>query len=258
MEAVTVLALLRESTKETLVDETEVSVAYSGGLDSSLIAAVAREFVRVRAYTCAVKGSYDAGNAKRRAESESLDLTLIELRGDEIPSAVRDGIRILGTSNPQQLAYTIPILVVLRESPERLVLAGNGADELFGGYAKYASARDPAKLMTDDLEKMMRESETLREAARHMKKRIEFPFASKRLVDFARSLPIEEKITPTARKILLREVARQLGLPSHDLPKKAAQYSSGVLREMRRYARAEGRSLAEWTKHLVVADGRSP
>jgi len=257
MEAIMALDLLRESTRRIISGETEVSVAYSGGLDSSVVAAIAGESASVRCYTCAVEGSFDSRHAQQRAESESLELTIIELGEKELRSAVQESGAILGTSNPTQLAYTIPIITVLKGSRERLVLAGNGADELFGGYAKYASLQDAALSMAKDLEKMLRESERLGAAARRMGKEIGFPFVSRELIDFSRALPLERKITQSARKILLREVAGQLGLPSQNLPKKAAQYSSGALKEMGRLAKRDRKPLAEWTKLCVETGGRS-
>ena len=259
MEAMTVTALdlLRRSARGIILSEKIVAVAYSGGLDSSILAAISRELTNVRCYTCVVSGSFDDLNVRGRADSESMDLTLIELKADALPSQVRDASRVLGSSNPIQIAYSIPIISVLRESRERLVLAGSGADELFGGYAKYAAARDPSNLMKEDLDKMLLEAEHLKKAARSAGKELGFPFVSDELISFSRSLPIDRKITESVRKVLLREVARELGLPSYSLPKKAAQYSSGVLRQMEKLAKAEGRSLAEWTRRAAGDDGRS-
>jgi asparagine synthase (glutamine-hydrolysing) len=257
MEAAEALDLLRKSTEAIISGEAAVSVAYSGGLDSSVVAAVAGEFAKIRCYTCVVHESFDARNAKARAESESLELILVELTAEDIPAIVSEAADMLGTSNPIPLAYTIPVLAVLKESRERLVLAGHGADEMFGGYAKYASARNPAQMMAEDLDKMLREGEQLKKAANSLGKRIGFPFVSKELIEFSRSLPLDRKVSPLERKILLREIAKMLGLPSHNLPKKAAQYSSGVLKEMERLAKADGRSLADWTRSLAQRRGRS-
>lgn len=257
MEVAEALGLLRKSTEATISGEDAVAVAYSGGLDSSVVASIAGEFAKIRCYTCVVRGSFDARNVKARAESESLELILVELTAKDIPAIVDETADMLGTSDPMPLAYTIPVLAVLKEARERLVLAGHGADEMFGGYAKYASVRNPALMMAEDLDKMLREGERLKKAANTLGKRIGFPFVSKELIEFSRSLPLDRKVTPLERKILLREIARMLGLPSHDLPKKAAQYSSGVLKEMERLAKADGRSLADWTRSLAQKHGRS-
>jgi len=250
MDATGALGLLRKSVGETVSGKAAVSVAYSGGLDSSVLAAVAKEYTRVHCYTCVVRGSFDARNARSRAESESLDLTVIELTTEDIPGIALEASTVLGTSNPTQLAYTVPVLVALKGSKEQLMLAGHGADELFGGYAKYVAAHDPEQMMADDLDKMLREGEAIANAAIALGKRAAFPFVSREMIEYMKSLPVDRKVSASGRKILLREVARMLDLQSHDIPKKAAQYSSGVLKEMRKLARSEGVSLSDWTSHL--------
>jgi len=251
------LSFLRRSTADIISGETKVSVAYSGGLDSSIVAAVAREFATVRCYTCFVTGSHDARTVGDRAKSESLDLVVTELTSADVPMIVRETVEMLGTSNPMQVAYTIPIFAALKESQEKLMLTGSGADELFGGYAKYSKSNDPSQMMEEDLRKMLCEGEALTEIACTMGKSIGFPFVSEEMIRFSRALPFEEKISSSERKVLLRDVARLLGLPSHDLPKKAAQYSSGVLREMKRQAKSNHKSLADWTRSLTDDRGRS-
>lgn len=257
MDADRGLELLRKSVRAAISSERTLSVAYSGGLDSSILAAVAGECAKVHCYTCAVRGSFDAQNVRNRAASESLDLTVIELLEQEIPEMVRQASAVLATSNPTNLAYTIPVLVVVRESRDRLIMTGHGADELFGGYQKYVASPNPEQLMADDLKKMLQEARAMTVAASAVGKRIAFPFVSEQLMEFSRSLPLDRKINASGKKVLLRDVARMLNLPSSDLPKKAAQYSSGVLKEMKRQARSEGLSLSDWTSNLAGSSRRS-
>jgi asparagine synthase (glutamine-hydrolysing) len=59
-----------------------------------------------------------------------------------------------------------------------------------------------------------------------------FPFAERGLAEFGESLPVSFKLREGVRKAVLREAAVRLGLPKEvaQTPKKAAQYSSGVLK----------------------------
>jgi asparagine synthase (glutamine-hydrolysing) len=241
------LVLLRKAVRAEIRDEKMVSVAYSGGVDSSVIAAIAKEACPVRCFTCAVEGSFDATNAAMRAEEEGLRLTLLEIDADDLRKYVASASEALGTADPIQIAYSIPTLKVLEESHHKLVLAGNGADELFGGYSKYLTARDPRETMDADIEKMLNEANMIMEWAASRRKRAGFPFIREEVREFSATLPLSKKIDGTDRKVILRDVARLLGLPSDDRPKKAAQYSSGVLKLMRGLAREEGMSLADWT-----------
>ena len=245
------LVALRKAVSELVAREHRVAVAYSGGLDSSVIAALASEKANVTCYTCAVEGSFDSRNAGQFADDERRQFTLLELGSEDLRSFVRKASGLLGTTDPTRIAYTIPVLRVLHRSAERVVLTGSGADELFGGYAKYAGMRDPTRAMAADLERMLSESHSLSFEATKLGKIIGFPYVAPAVIAAAKEIPLEEKIDPTGRKIILREVAKLLGLQSHKRPKKAAQYSSGVMKEMERLAKGEGLSLSQWTERTA-------
>lgn len=115
------------------------------------------------------------------------------------------------------------------------MLLGQLADELFGGYMKYATAarKDEGlavKMMEADVEDSARRAFVRDEeaCARFIEPR--FPFADDEVVSFALGLPLSYKISGQQRKLILRIAAENLGLPDElaQAPKKAAQYSSGI------------------------------
>ena len=241
---------LERSILETVREEPRIAVAYSGGLDSSIIAHLSSRIAKVQCYTCAVERSFDARNAERAATLEGLELSMILLNQNNLANLARDASNILHSNDPVRISYTIPIISVLHDCRETLVLTGSGADELFGGYAKYSSVKDPSSMMALDLEKLESEAELLgREAAVHGK-RIGFPFISKNVVSLAAEIPLEEKIDASGRKILLRQLAKSLNLPSHDRPKKAAQYSSGSLASVRTLAKGKDMALNDYLQSI--------
>jgi asparagine synthase (glutamine-hydrolysing) len=117
-------------------------------------------------------------------------------------------------------------------------MLGQLADELFGGYAKYErklleDGRDSAaKLMIDDVAGCGARGFVRDEAACSRWLEPRFPFADARVAGFGLRLPVELKIRRGVRKAVLREAALRLGVPGElvNKPKKAAQYSSGIMK----------------------------
>ncbi|MCU0852518.1 MAG: asparagine synthase-related protein [Thermoplasmata archaeon] len=251
MEIQNLICAIRESVRDTIGSQKAVAVAYSGGLDSSVVARVAGESSEVVCYTAAFPGSHDHGSAVRFAEEEGAALEMIMLDAENLEHLVIEAGRALRSADPIRISYTVPIMSVIEASREDLVLVGSGADELFGGYSKYSSMADPTNAMTADFEKALHELSMLDAAARTRGKRVGAPFASSSLREIADGIPIADKVSGERRKIVLREVAKELGLASHSRPKKAAQYSSGVLKEMRRAARVGGVDLSAWTEKML-------
>ena len=246
------LRAIRQAVRASTGGSGRVAVAYSGGLDSSILARVASEETEVHCYTACVSESSDARNADGYASADGLTLDIVEIDDCQLRAYVRKAAAVTGTTNPVRVAYTIPVLVVLDSCRERCVLTGAAADELFAGYAKYASAEEPARQMSVDLEKALSELESLKIYADKLAKYLTAPFAQSCVLTLSARIPITEKLSRDGRKLVLREVGRRLGLRAADRPKKAAQYSSGVMRSMQRSARGEGLSLGQWVESVLA------
>jgi asparagine synthase (glutamine-hydrolysing) len=250
-DAAQLLSVLRSSMRNIAGEEEVVAVAYSGGLDSSIVVALAKELTRTTGYTCAIPGSFDDKHVAEAAQHDGMGTKTIHLTDAELTEYVKRTASVLGTLNPSSIAYTIPIICVLDNCEEDLLLVGSGADELFGGYAKYQASTDPEAAMSSDLVKMMAEAQLLQTEAAKVGKRIGFPFTDEAVVMAALNVPVQQKVDISGRKLILREVGRVLSLHSADRPKKAAQYSSGVLKEMERLAGAQKLDLHDWTTMIT-------
>ena len=250
MKQGTLVEALRRSIRDLVNEPGTVAVAYSGGLDSSLIAALASETLETKCYSVVVSGSHDANTVRTSAEKEGRAVDIIILSDEDLRGLVKTAACLVGLDSPMAIAYMTPLLGVIARARETVILAGNGADELFGGYAKYLDMSDPSLQMLADLDKSLREAKALMEHASAEGKTIGFPFLSDRVRRLALSMPLEKKIRGTSRKVVLREVAKDLNLSSQDKPKRAAQYSSGVLKRMNVLAKSDGISLESWIKSL--------
>ena len=258
MDTEDLLKALRASVRDCVDGSAAAAVAYSGGVDSAVIEALARESTRTVCYTCAAPGSHDLARAPAWAAESGTELRMIQLDGRRLEQLVAEACDALRTDEPLRVAYTVPIICVLDESEQGVVLTGSGADELFGGYAKYQEEADPGPRMEKDLGRALEDIRLLGSYAESIGKRLEAPFCAPEVVSFAEGLPLERKLCRGDRKIILREAARSLGVLSHDSPKKAAQYSSGVMKEMKAMAKARGLELREWTAGLAGKGRRIP
>lgn len=258
MDSDELIRLLRSSVRECAVGADTVAVAYSGGVDSAMVERVAREFTKTICHTCAVRGSHDHSRAPIHAAESGAELRMVTLGRERLAGLVSKACYILGSDDPLRIAYTVPIICVIDASGQDVILVGSGADELFGGYAKYLEVEDPSTAMVNDIKKMQLENESLKKYAKSVGKRMEAPFHSRQLISFANRLPVERKLAQGERKVILREAAKALGVLSYDAPKKAAQYSSGIMKEMKRMAKEEDKELREWTAEIAVKGHRIP
>ena len=242
-------AALRATIKD-MVEGKDIAVAFSGGLDSGIVAAIAKEYaLSVRLYTAGVKDAYDV------LESESLSRTLglewehILITEEDLEDCIRDMIGITGTVNPITLSFEIPLYYVSKNVKEDLIIGGQGADELFAGYSKYVGLpEDEFKDLRDaDMARLF--NETLaheRMVSEHFGKKVLYPYLDKRVMDTVGRIDIKDLIPGDVRKENLRKVAEEIGQPEVAAKKKkAAQYGSGGMNLFRKIAKKKGVTVNE-------------
>jgi asparagine synthase (glutamine-hydrolysing) len=132
---------LVDSVRAHLVADVEVGVFLSGGLDSTLLAALAsREHTGMRAFTLGFPdspGHDETEIARHNAELMGLRHTIVDVRVKDMVEASTQIIS--ATGEPLGDPAILPLSVLARTAREQVpvVLAGEGADELFGGYRRY-------------------------------------------------------------------------------------------------------------------------
>ncbi len=149
--------VLVESIRRHMMADVEVGVFLSGGLDSSIVAAVAARYVAEsgrRLPTFAV-GTRDSGDlAAARAVAEHIGSEHHEAIFDATDArhALEDVIGAVESFDPSLIRSSVPnwFLAQLAARHVKVVLTGEGADELFAGYSYYhADHADPAALQAE-------------------------------------------------------------------------------------------------------------
>ncbi|MHC1680819.1 MAG: asparagine synthase C-terminal domain-containing protein [Methanomassiliicoccales archaeon] len=229
------------------------AVLFSGGLDSSLLTALAKPFSELRLYTVGYPGSHDLEASRSGAEELGLPWEPIILNDDLLRKAIvylRDQV---GVTDPVTISFEVPFYVVCAKVTEKVLLSGQGADELFGGYARYSSMspEELGEARTADVKSLLFEG-YLREVrmAQGFGKMLLCPYLDPKVIEVGLSIPPEDLFGDMGNKRPLRSIAHGMGLSAAKAPKKAAQYGSGVMKAMKRLAAAHGMDLGTWVAEV--------
>ena len=219
-------------------DEKRVAVAFSGGVDSSIVAKCAAGRAEVVACTAYSDGAPDRIRAREGAAALGIELVATELTKENVEEALRTIDLPFEPTLLDRSRWCLYSIVARSASQAGagVILLGQLADELFGGYAKYAEAlkangSDAASsMMRADVQEYARRGRTRDAAACGRWAEPRFPFEAREVVDLAMGLPVAFKIRDGVRKAVLRRAAAMLEVPEAQAGagKKAAQYSSGV------------------------------
>jgi asparagine synthase (glutamine-hydrolysing) len=224
------------------VPEAGVAVAFSGGVDSSILAKLCHDQgKRVVLVTVGFPGSHDIGFAKGIAINMGMEHRALEIDyGDfrENLRRVRQTIKCENTSHIENCIAYFYICKVAKQSGMGTVLSANGCDELFCGYDGYRrtySGGEAAILNMMD-EKIANEFALMAEiatVAAQFDVKVRQPFLSSKFIKFAKTIPVDKKIKgpdDMIRKHVLRQAALSIGVPEESAmkPKKALQYGSSI------------------------------
>ena len=237
---------IEESVRSACEDK-RVGIAFSGGMDSGLLAALASKYAKsVTCYTCGTDDAFDVAAGKELAGMLDLPWVHCRISKDDIEDTIRELILATGVSDPFTISYELQLFTVCRDADERVILSGQGSDEYFGGCASSVNEDDSEyERFTDwGIERMMKVSQPCELAiASHFKKQLRYPFLDERVLNSIKEIDPEE-LRPRSlneRKNVLKTVATELGFPmlAHRT-KKASQYGSNTTELIRDMARSEG------------------
>jgi len=248
------MMLLRSEFSRTENDRKRFVVSFSGGLDSTLLARLAMDHAPVSGIVVGMEGSIDVRNARRSAESIGIELLEIKIDEELVAEGAKEIIKATGSTDPLTISFELPVFFALQSTREKTVVTGQGADELFGGYARYEglSEKDFIRVRAEDVDRVLGPISQMEEAmASSLGKTVLRPFLSNEIVSFAMHLPASVVRPALERKVVIRETLRELGMDEiASIDKKAAQYGSGTSALLKNAAKRQGMSMGEFMTHL--------
>ncbi|HML03172.1 MAG TPA: asparagine synthetase B [Candidatus Bathyarchaeia archaeon] len=258
--------LLFQSTMNVTRDTKEVAVAFSGGLDSSLVAFLAQECgAKVCLVHVGLENMPETKHAEDAAKALGMKIQIKTYSVDDVEAVLPRVLWLIEDPNAANASIAIPLhwaSEVTEDAGLKVLMAGQGADELFGGYRKYIraysekGARALQKELFSDIAKcyttnFQRDNQT----CTYHNVELRLPFTNSQVVNFALSLPLKLKIlSPTdwLGKRVLRRVAEDFGLPEFiaKRAKKAVQYATGVDKALRKLAKRENLNPNEYCRKV--------
>ncbi|MDD1702079.1 MAG: asparagine synthase C-terminal domain-containing protein [Methanoregula sp.] len=226
--------------------------ALSGGVDSSLVAALAqRECVAV-----GLEGSHDLIQARHAAKLLGLTCTEVGITLEDIEAALPAVIAVIPKKDPVNTSIAVTQYFITRWAGEqgyRRIITGQGADELFGGYARYLSSPSLEDDLARDVIGLEVQAQRDQAVAALNGTYLSMPYLDIRVVRAACAIPAHEKVRDGQRKIPLRKVAElHIPLELAGYGKKAMQYGSGVWGVLKKLARKNGykTSVQDYIDHI--------
>jgi len=267
--AETLQILLLDAIKRRVKGLKKVAVAFSGGIDSSIIAFLAKKCgVDVHLLHVSLENQLETEQAIEAAKLLDLPLEIHLFKESDVETTLPFVIDLIEEPDPIKASIGVPFFWLAEKSFEEghnVLLAGQGADELFGGYQRYVTeylkegAEKTRKAMFDDVASIHTSNlERDLKIAGFFDLDLRLPFASYDLADFAVNLPVEYKIEHslnTLRKLVLRVVAKNIGVPDSivDKPKKAIQYSTGINDSVKKIAKKQQKTIKDYINELFEA-----
>lgn len=242
---------------EKRVPKEKFGLFLSGGVDSSFLALLLKKFTdNFICYSVGITGSKDLEAAKLAAEKLKLNWKHKEFTIEEVEPILKKTAAMF--EKPDVVNVGVGSVIVAaaelaKKDGIKIFFGGLGSEEIFAGYQRHAHAND----INDECWKGLKDMwarDLARDAAIGEKLGISVrvPFLDDELIKAAMGIPGSRKINSEHKKVILREIAEELGLPKEIAwrQKQAAQYGSGFDKAMDKLAKKAKMGKSDYIKQI--------
>jgi len=230
---------LGNAVAELVSGSEEIPIAFSGGIDSSIIAHLASKYAKPVLFCVGFENSHDVGLSQKSAKALGLNLEIIYLDNLDLKKYLHKTVEILGTEDKLITDLNVPLFIILKELKKQKYknfLFGQGADTLFGGFAKYVYTKSLEDDMFGDIKNIhITNLQYNFKVCDYFGVKPLLPFLEKEVVELVIKISPELKIKNNVQKYILRETFRKY-LPKEivEQNKKSFQYGSGVHKALKK------------------------
>ena len=232
---------MENAVKETVTDK-KIGVAFSGGVDSTLLAKLVKDMgYDAHLLTIGFQDSHDINFAKEVNQILNFPCSISEIDPEKFKEVSEKIHQIIKSDNLSWNENSIAFYYVAELAQKnglRTVVTANGIDELFCGYNSYREAIEKGedevvKMMNDKLKNEKEMMVAINAVTAEFGVTMIQPFLLPNFIEYAKKIPVSEKIhgqDDMQRKHPIRELAMDYGVPevAAQKQKKALQYGSQI------------------------------
>ena len=198
-----------------------------------MIAFLAQKYCDVELIAVGIPDAHDLKAARSASELIDMELKVIEVEPKDMITEGMEMQKCLNLSS-MEVEFMLPFWIAAKNSDNSILMCGQGADELFGGYARFRTENAEYNLRREVSDLVNRLPDRENKIAKEFGLELACPYLTESVIEAAEKYSPKERVGKVGKEPL-RKAALEMGLPKEiaQRKKKAAQYGSGSQRAIK-------------------------